>query len=256
VAKHIQSVERAVAVLRVLGSAPYALTLQEVSDSLDLAKATTHGLLATLRHVGLVEQDRRTGHYRVTASPDWLDGGGGGIDPHLLRSHAMNWADSLAASTGEAVLIGVPGVDDVEVVHHVFCPDGSPQRLLHGERQPAHATAVGKVLLAFTRWWEVRLRQRSLVGYTSRTVTDRVALHREVDLVRRRGYAVEVSEHVGDRASVAAPVRGHGGLGVGAIGVFGPADRLCSDDRTPRPALVESVVAAARAVSAQLEQPR
>jgi DNA-binding IclR family transcriptional regulator len=254
VARYIQSVERAVAVLRVLGSAPYALTLQEVSDSLDLAKPTTHGLLATLRHVGLVEQDRRTGHYRVTAAPDWLNSGG--IDPHLLRSHAMNWADSLAASTGEAVLIGVPGEGDVEVVHHVYCPDGSPQRLLYGDRQPAHATAVGKVLLAFTRWWEVRLRLRTLEGYTSRTITDRDALRREIDLVRRQGHAVEISEHHGELASVAAPIRGFGGLGVGAIAVLGPAHRLCSDDRTARPALVESVVAAARAVSDQLEQPR
>ena len=48
VARHIQSIERAVAVLRILGSAPHPLTLQEVADSLDLAKATTHGILGTL----------------------------------------------------------------------------------------------------------------------------------------------------------------------------------------------------------------
>ena len=255
-ARHIQSIERAVAVLRVLGSAPHPLTLQEVADSLDLAKATAHGILATLRHVGLVDQDRRTGHYFVTAVPDWLHAGG--IDPNELRSRAMNWADRLAATTGEAVLIGVPGEGDVEVVHHVFCPDGSPQRMLYGERLPAHATALGKVLLAFTRWWELRLLRQQPSGlqrWTGTTITDREALARQVDDVRRRGYAVEIAELNAERAGIAAPIRGFGGLGVGAIAISGPAHRLLVD-RAARPALVESVVAAARAVTAQLEEPR
>lgn len=255
--RHIQSVERAVAVLRVLGSAPHALSLQEVADSLGLAKPTAHGLLGTLRHVGMVDQDRRTGHYHVTAPADWLPRGG--MDPHLLRSHAMNWADSLAATTGEAVLIGVPGHAEVEVVHHVFRPDGSPQQLRYGERQPAHATALGKVLLAFARWWESRIRQTSrgtLERYTARTVVGADALRQHVDAVRRHGYAVEVAEHLPEVAGVAAPIRAFGGLGVGALGVVGPVHRLCGEDGSPRPALVESVLAAAEAVSDQLEQPR
>jgi DNA-binding IclR family transcriptional regulator len=256
VARHIQSIERAVAVLRVLGSAPHPLTLQEVADSLDLAKATVHGILATLRHVGLVDQDRRTGHYLVAANPDWL--GTGGVDPNELRSRAMNWADRLAATTGEAVLIGVPGAGEVEIVHHVFCPDGSPQQMLYGERVPAHATALGKVLLAFTRWWELRLLrqpQPPLERWTRMTITDREALAQHIDDVRRRGYAVQVEELQPERGGIAAPIRGFGGLGVGAIGLIGPSHRLLAD-RAPRPALVESVVAAARAVSAQLEAPR
>jgi len=253
VARHIQSIERAVAVLRVLASAPHPLTLQEVADSLDLAKGTAHGILATLRHVGLVEQDRRTGHYRGTATRDWLHGGG--IDPHELRSRAMNWADSLAATTGEAVLIGVPGAGDVEIVHHVFCPDGSPQRLMYGDHQPAHATSLGKVLLAYTRWWELRLRQSPLDRWTGRTITSREALAEHVEDVRRRGYAVDVAELHPERAGIAAPIRGFGGLAVGAIALTGPTHRLIAD-RAPRPALVDSVVAAARAVTVQLEAPR
>lgn len=252
--RHIQSIERAVSVLRVLGAAPHDLTLAEVADSLGLAKTTAHGILATLRHVGTVDQDRRTGHYRLVRAPDWLPRGG--LDPHLLRSHAMNWADSLAAMTGEAVLIGVLAERDVEVVHHVFRPDGSDQRLMFGDHLPAHATALGKTLLAFSRWWDLRLRQGTLEGYTGRTVTDREMLRADVADVRRAGHAVEVGERAAGQASIAAPIRAFGGLGVGAIALVGSTDRLCVDERTARPALVERVVAAAMAVSDQLEQPR
>ena len=64
----------------------------------------------------------------------------------------MNWADSLAGSAGQEVLLGMPAgpaAPGVELVHHVFRPDGSPQRLRTGELLPLHATAVGKCLLAF-----------------------------------------------------------------------------------------------------------
>lgn len=250
----IQSVERAVAVLRTLGTAPHDLALQEIADSLDLAKATTHGLVATLRHVGLVEQDRVTGRYRAVPMEEALPRGG--IDAHELRSQAMNWADSLASATGEAVLLGVPGEAHVDVVHHVLRPDGSPQRMMFGDRLPAHATALGKVLLAATGWMDRRTRQLPLEGYTSRTLLDRGRLAHEVAEVRRTGYAVEVGEWVPDVAGVAAPVRAFGGLGVGAIGVVGDLHRICPDGRVPRADLVERVLAAGRSVSAQLEQPR
>lgn len=254
VTRHIQSVERAAAVLRTLASAPYDLSLQEVAESLDLAKPTLHGLLATLRHVGLVEQDRRTGHYRLVHEREWFTRVG--VDPHDLRSHAMNWADRLAATTGLAVLVGVPGEYEVEIAHHVFCPDGSPQTLLYGERQPAHATALGKVLLASTRWWQVRMLRRPLERCTGRTVVDRDLLRNELDGVRRAGHAVSVGERSLDEASVAAPLRGSGGLGVGALAVVGPVDAVCTQGGAPRPGLVPQVVAAARAVSAGLEDRR
>jgi len=140
----IQSIERAVAVLRLLGAAPHDLALQEIAESLELPKGTTHGIVATLRHVGFVRQDRVSARYRLDSELQGLPGGG--LDPHLLRSQSMNWADSLAANTGEAVLIGIPASDGVEVIHHVFCPDGSPQRFRLGEIRPVHASALGKVL--------------------------------------------------------------------------------------------------------------
>ena len=253
-AGHIQSIERAVAVLRVIGAAPHDLALAEVSEALDLPKTTTHGIITTLRHVGLVGQDHRTGRYRVAAGVDALPRGG--MDPHVLRSQAMNWADSLAANTGESVQIGVPIDFGVALAHHVFCPDGSDQSLLTGTRQPAHATALGKVLLGYTGWLAQRVRSASLVPYTSRTITDRDRLDREIQQVRGCGYAVEIGEHVPDRAGVAAPIRAYGGLGVGAIAVVGPVDRLCPAGTSARPDLVHTVRAAARAVSRQLEQPR
>jgi DNA-binding IclR family transcriptional regulator len=251
---HIQSIERAVAVLRLLAAAPQDLALQEIAESLELPKATTHGIVATLRHVGLVRQDRGTARYRLDAELQGLPGGG--LDPNLLRSHAMNWADSLAANTGEAVLIGIPSPQGVEVIHHVFCPDGSRQRLRVGEIRPVHASALGKVLLAHTPWLRSRLRQSSLESYTSRTTTDREALLDEVRRIKRVGYSVDVGEYVSEQGAIAAPIRQYGGLGVGAISVVGPTDRIFSTHGVPHREITDRVIAAARAVSEQLAESR
>src|SRR6185295_8037559 len=142
----IQSIERAAAVLRLLGGAGRPLALAEVAAPLDLPRPTAHGILRTLRDVGFVDQDRDTGRYTLGVGLERLHGG---WDRYELRARAMNWADSLAGSTGQEVLLGMPAGAGLEVVHHVFRPDGSPQRLRTGETLPLHATAVGKCLLAF-----------------------------------------------------------------------------------------------------------
>ena len=71
------------------------------------------------------------------------------LDINELRSRSLNWADALAARSGEAVRIGVPLEGKVLIVHHVFRPDDTFQTLDVGSLLPLHASALGKVLLAF-----------------------------------------------------------------------------------------------------------
>ncbi len=98
----IQSVERAVAVLRLLAGAGQGLGIVDIANALGLAKTTAHGIVRTLVGVGLVVQDE-DGDYR--AAPDLSDLGRPRIDANDLRARAVNWADSLASRTGESVLL-------------------------------------------------------------------------------------------------------------------------------------------------------
>ena len=70
------------------------------------------------------------------------------LDGNELRTRALNWSDSLAARSDESVRIGTLHEGQVLIVHHVFRPDDSRQALEVGALVPAHATAMGKVLLA------------------------------------------------------------------------------------------------------------
>jgi DNA-binding IclR family transcriptional regulator len=249
----VQSIERAAAVLRLLAAASDALSLAEVSTSLGLAKGTAHGILSTLRLVGFVHQDRTSGRYRL--GEGLLELASRRIDPHDLRSLATNLADSLAARSGHTVRLGVLRAGQVLVVHHVFRPDNTPQTLDVGSLLPAHATALGKTLLAFDRASAPSLSP-GLERYTRRTITDPQELRKALSDARTKGWAGAVAEYRPGQAAVAAPVRGHGGLLAGAIGVCGPLDRICDPQGHPYPTLVTMVRDTARAVSHELGDAR
>ncbi|WP_166348335.1 IclR family transcriptional regulator [Phytoactinopolyspora limicola] len=246
----IQSIERAAAILRLLARGSGRLGLGDVAASLDLPKGTTHGILRTLQGVGFVEQDHTSGHYRLGAA--LLHLGTSYLDANELRSRAINWADTLAARSGEAVRIGTPLDGSVLVVHHVFRPDDTPQILDVGSLLPMHATALGKVLLAYDAELAARIRRAELTSLTRRTIVEPAALARVLGQVRTAGWASEAEECMPGEASIAAPIRAPGGLVVAAIGISGPVDRICAPSSTPAPELVRDVHDAARAVSRDL----
>ncbi|MEU7746559.1 IclR family transcriptional regulator [Nonomuraea sp. NPDC049158] len=143
----IQSVERAAGILRLLASGPRELGVAELARAMGLPKGTLHGILRTLVHVGFVEQDAATGRYRLGGT--LLHLGSSYLDVNVLRTRSLNWTDALAGRSRESVWIGTAHEGGVLVVHHVFRPDDSMQVLQVGTLLPAHATALGKVLLAY-----------------------------------------------------------------------------------------------------------
>src|SRR5215204_975904 len=194
VPKSIQSIERAAAMLRLLARGPGRLGVVELAGELDLPKGTVHGILRTLAGVGFVEQDEETGKYQLGAA--LLHMGSSYLDGNELRARALNWSDSLAARSGESVRIGTLHEGRVLVVHHVFRPDDSRQALEVGVLQPAHATAMGKVLLAAHRYAAAELAAAGLPRYTPATITDWDKLSSELDTVLERGWAGDSEELV------------------------------------------------------------
>jgi DNA-binding IclR family transcriptional regulator len=246
----VQSIERAAAILRLLARGSGRLGVGEIATSLELAKGTAHGILRTLQRVGFVEQDQATGKYQLGAA--LLHLGTSYLDVNELRSRAINWADALASRSGEAVRIGTPLEGQVLVVHHVFRPDDTLQTLDVGTLLPLHASALGKVLLAYDVELAGAARRGELESFTRRTIRDHRELARALTEVRDAGWGADVEENVPGQAGIAAPIRGYGGLVVGAMGVFGAVERVCDGQGRPSATLVTYVRDAARAVSRDL----
>ncbi|MEU7645580.1 IclR family transcriptional regulator [Streptomyces huasconensis] len=248
-ARNIQSLERAAAMLRLLAGGERRLGLSEIASALDLAKGTAHGILRTLQAEGFVEQDPASGRYQLGA--ELLRLGNSYLDVHELRARALVWTDDLARSSGESVHLGVLHQQGVLIVHHVFRPDDSRQVLEVGAMQPLHSTALGKVLSAYDPVAHNEAVEVEREAFTARTVTDPDGFEGILDLTRARGYAADVEETWEGIASVAAPIHDRRRMPVGAVGVTGAVERVCKDGEL-RPELIAAVRDCARAVSRDL----
>lgn len=254
-ARSIQSLERAAALLRLLAGGERRLGLSDIASTLELPKGTAHGLLRTLQQEGFVEQDAATGKYQVGA--ELLRLGTSYLDVHELRARALVWTDDLARSSGESVYLGVLHQQGVLIVHHVFRPDDSRQVLEVGAMHPLHSTALGKVLSASDPVAHSEAADGERDSFTARTVTDLDDFEQVLELTRARGWAADVEETWEGLASVAAPVYDRRRMPVGAVGVTGAVERVCTEggdsgERELRPRLVAAVRDCARAVSRDL----
>ncbi len=245
----IQSIERAAAVLRLLGGTGRPLGLNEIAAALDLPRPTAHGIVRTLRDVGFVDQDEDSNRYMLGSGLQEL---GHPRDRHDLRAAAMNWADALAGSSGLAVHLGVVENRTVRLVHHVFRPDGTQQRLRTGEELPLHATALGKCLLAFAPVATPRAGELDLHPWTGRTCTVTATLEKHLATARHRGWAGDTGEFEAGVGGAAAPLRASGGVVVGALGLAGPVEELFGVGGELRPKLAEQLLGASREISVAL----
>jgi DNA-binding IclR family transcriptional regulator len=245
----IQSVARAVQILKALGGDTPRLGVTELAERVGLAKGTVHGLLRTLEEEGLVEQDPETSRYQLGMEMFQL--GNMVLENHALRGRSLFWADALANRTRQSARVGVLHGDHVVVVHHVFRPDDTVQILEVGASIPWNACALGKAIVAHV---PAPRRRRLLDGplerLTGRTITERVPLADALDDIATAGLAIEDQEAIVGEAGIAAPVFDGAGQVPGALGITGPVERLVPDGAAPD--LLAAVRECARGLSRDL----
>jgi DNA-binding IclR family transcriptional regulator len=222
--RSVGSVARAMALLDVIAASESGLGVNELARRIGVNPSTASRLLATLEEAQLVERTPggpfRLGLKLVALSDRVL----GQLD---VRQRARPLLARLVAETGETATLSVPGGGEAITVD--FVPSGSSVVSMARLGRPSvgHATATGKVMLAFTGGDRVP----TLEAFTDRTITDAKALAAELDAVRERGYAEAVGEREPDLAAVAVPVFGRGQQLAAIIGVQGPVSRLPAASR-------------------------
>ena len=245
----IQSVERAVAILNAFSAEEPELGVTELADRLDLHKSTVHRFLVNLEAAGLVERNRHTARYRLGLRIFEL--GGLVLQQMSLWDEALPFLEGLVRDSGEtghlAVLDGGEAVyiEKVEARKALRIPSAI------GRGYPAHATSLGKLLLAHLTAdaRDLVLAERGLSRCTPNTITGRDRLNTELDLIRSQGFAVDDEEYEEGLRCIGAPIVGHTGHVVAAIGIGGPVTRV-----TPQRVgeLAELVMSAAASLSRRM----
>lgn len=134
----------------------------------------------------------------------------------------------LSHETGYTVNHGVQFDDQVMYIDKATPPTYLQLDRSVGESEPLHCTSVGKVLMAFSTDTdrEATLSRLALDAYTPNTITDVTTLRRELEAVRRDGYAIDRQELALEVRCVAVPIRLPSGDAMSGVSVSGPADRL------------------------------
>jgi DNA-binding IclR family transcriptional regulator len=217
-----QAIDRAASLLVRVVESGRPLAVGELAHAAGLPKSTTSRLMAALERQGLVQRIGERGALRpgpVLLRFAQRDGGGEILE---LASPAL---ELLARETGETINLAIPGPAGAEHLAQRDSAHFVATTNWVGRRVPHHVAANGKVFVAFgaARLPEV------LERFTPTTIVDRDALERQLEAVRRRGFATAVDELELGLAAMAAPVRGAGGDVVAALSISGPANRLTAE---------------------------
>jgi IclR family acetate operon transcriptional repressor len=236
-------VERAFAVLDALADGQAELGTNEIARRTGINASTVSRLLATLAGAGFVEHVASSGRYRLGLRLLHL---GNAVLARLdLREIARPHLQALADTTGETATLSAPGEGHAVTVDFVQSPATVQSVARLGRPSVAHATATGKLLLAFGG----QEPPGPLDRYTVRTLVEPHDLAQEVGRVRERGYAEAVGEREEGLNALAAPIWGPQRELAGMLGVQGPALRF---GRAAMRAALPGLLERAEAVTAGL----
>jgi len=235
----VKSARRALAILELLSERAAALTFTEIGRALDYPRSSLHGLLRTLEESQWIEQDEHTRSYTLGIRA-WEAGSAYGRAVGLA-DRARRFMEEVRDALDETVQLAV--LDDGRHNVYIAKVDGAQLLVLEsrvGRRLEAHATGVGKVLLAGLPPEQLRARlgPGPLERFTASTIADPEALADELARVRARGYALDNEEYTVGVRCVAVPVHDHTTTVVAGMSVSVPSIRFGDERREQALALL------------------
>ncbi len=222
----VQSIARAFAIAEEIARNREGISLAELSKRVGLHNSTTFHLVKTMVQLGYVSQLADSRKYRIGRRMFTL--AAGALDEIELVSVATPILEKLTRETGEYSHFAIRSGEQIVVVAKTAGTGIFQMVDRTGAVRPAHATALGKVLLAALSPSQLEryLETCELRQFTAKTIVERDTLLREIDEVRRKGLAFDDGEFDAEARCVAVPVRDFTGRVAGAIGMSGPMWRL------------------------------
>jgi DNA-binding IclR family transcriptional regulator len=235
----IESVDNALRLLLLLAEQP-RIRLTDASNYLGVASSTAHRLLAMLQYRGFVRQDSVSKAYVPGAALNTI---AAAVNRQIdVRARARPVLERLSADLRETVHLGrlegnqVHFLDSIEGTHAVRVVS----RI--GRLMPAHCTSSGKAMLSELSHDELQALypDEALKPLTEHSIASRAALERDLQSVRRRGYAISDEESEDGVASVSIPIAGSSGRWY-ALNVSVPVNRMTAATRTRIAAALQAV---------------
>jgi DNA-binding IclR family transcriptional regulator len=242
--KDVKSAQRALEVLELLVHSETPLTFSEIGQELGYPRSSLFGLLNTLLSRHWLDFDEKTRKYRLGIRT--FEAGNAYLRSIDLVQVARPRMERNRDELDEIVQISM--LDGRYNVYLGKVEGGQHLRLASevGRRLEAHATALGKMLLAGLSDEELARLDlpEPLERFTSSTITSHTALRAALRQARERGFATDDEEHTMGVRCVAVPIRDHTGRTIAALSVSIPTVRFSNERGQKALALLQTAVAA------------
>ncbi|MDA8053585.1 MAG: IclR family transcriptional regulator [Deltaproteobacteria bacterium] len=200
------------------------LGVSELSKILKLHKNKIFRLLATLEYMGYIEQDTFTENYRLGLKS--LELGQSFIHHLRLLSIAKPVLKELVGKIKESAYVGFIREKNVIYLDIVEADQVLKVASRVGNMLPVYATAIGKSQIAFESKDSIeKLLPDKLKAFTKNTITDKENLFKELEKIKRQGYAIDNEELDEGIICVGAPLRDYTTHIIGGISVSAPVIR-------------------------------
>lgn len=223
------ALQKAMAILDVVARETHSIGIPDIAARLDLPRQTVHRVVRQMLEMGLLHVDPSRERYGIGPVMEAL-----AIDvmySSYRRGPVHAILEQLVAATGETCSIGVLDGHEVISLDRIETSDPFRVQMREGSRLPAHATAIGKVLIANL---PANGRRRFVAAaplhrFTAQTITEAGDLENEIGRIRQCGYALSESEYMQGLVGAAVPLIVDEGKVIAAIGTNAPSARKSLD---------------------------
>ncbi len=240
-----ESAERVADVLLAFARTSSSIGVSALARDLDLSKAVVHRILQSLVSRGLLQYSATGRDYSLGPSATVL--GAKALRQLDVRAVGRDPLLRLRDTTGETTTLSLLTADSRAYVDQYESPNEIKMTVELGRMYPLHAGSSSRAILAHLPATQIEhIIRRGLDPLTSHTLTDADELRRQLEQVRRLGYARSVGERQAGAGSIASPVFGMRDDVIGSISVCGPLSRF-DDEAVSR--FIPFVVSTAREIS-------
>ncbi len=244
----LQSLQAAFRILDELSNAEGPVGLTDLASMLGELKPRVYRHLSTMKSLGIVIQDARSGRYGLGGKLFSL--GEAALEQFDLRSVAAPYLTRLRDQTRQTALLSVPANGEPIVLSCVEYRDRLSITSRPGNRPPPHCSSQGRIALAFADGAaRKRVLGRKLTAFTRFSITNREAIEERLRLIRERFFEEANDEvRIGINA-LSAPVFRDDDQLAGIIGIIGTSAEIGAP---PARLLITTLHRLAAALSAEL----
>jgi IclR family acetate operon transcriptional repressor len=237
----VQSLRRALSIMRVIAAAGDGATLTEIARATNLASSTVHRLLTTLQQDHFIQFKADGARWMVGVDAFTVGSAFLGVRdiarsarPLLRRLMEQSGETANLAILSDDMAVYMEQVESMQTVRAICKPGG---------RAVLHSTSLGKSMLAAMRSEEVNriLMTKGMARFTPKTIDTAARMTMHLSEVRAVGYAVDDEEYTAGLRCVAAAVLNEHSEPVGAISISGPAIRVTRERVPQLGSLVRSI---------------